>query len=228
MPDAASMSPAVPKPAHVPDALVYDFDMFADPAYLANPHDRILDVIKNAPPIFWSPRRGGHWMLISHDAIFEASRDWEGFSSEFMSRAQEKAMRAMLPADAPHIPRALPISVDPPDHTKYRLPLQAAFAPKAVAALKPQITALANQLIDRVVDRGRCEFVADIAEPLPVQVFLKMMGLPLERQPEFRAIVKEHLANVDYDMMKTISMLRNIAASMPRRFSSAATSPATT
>ena len=63
MTEAAKLSPAVPKPAHVPDALVYDFDMFHDPAYVADPHKRVLDLVKNAPPVFWTPRNGGHWML---------------------------------------------------------------------------------------------------------------------------------------------------------------------
>ena len=52
MNDVAKLSPAVQKPPHVPDAAVYDFDMFRDPAYVADPHKRILDLVKNAPPVF--------------------------------------------------------------------------------------------------------------------------------------------------------------------------------
>ena len=46
MNDAATLSPAVPRPAHIPASAVYDFDMFLDPAYLANPHERILELVK--------------------------------------------------------------------------------------------------------------------------------------------------------------------------------------
>jgi cytochrome P450 len=214
MVDAAGMSPAVAKPAHVPESLVYDFDMFVDPSYLVNPHERVLDLIENAPPLFWTPRRGGHWLLLSHEAIFKASRDWNSFSNEQMSRAQAQAMRANLPADMPHIPQALPITVDPPEHTKYRAPLASAFSPKAMAALKPEIKALADRLIDKVAPHGHCEFMAEIAEPMPVQVFLKMMGLPLERQQEYRMIVREHLANIVPDIMTTIRMMQKIAATV--------------
>ena len=192
MTEAGNLSPAVPKPAHVLDSAVYDFDMFHDPAYVADPHTRILDLIKNAPPVFWTPRNGGHWMLLSHAANFNASRDTEAFSSEFMSQERIEAMKAQMPPGAPHIPLAVPINLDPPRHTKYRQPLQRAFSPKAIMALSDDIRALAGRLIDQVKDRGSCEFMAEIGEPLPVQVFLKMLGLPLERQAEYRALVREH------------------------------------
>src|ERR1700754_601435 len=156
---AASVSPAVPKPAHVPDSLVYDFDMFRDPAYVADPHERILDLVKNAPPIFWTPRNGGHWMLMSHAANFNASRDTESFSSEFIPRAELAAMKAKLPPGMPHIPLPVPINVDPPEHSKYRVPLQRVFSPKSILALKDSIAALATELVDSVKDRGHCEFM---------------------------------------------------------------------
>src|SRR6188508_2178291 len=136
MTEAAKLSPAVPKPAHVLDSVVYDFDMFRDPAYVADPHKRVLDLVKTAPPIFWTPRNGGHWMLMSHSANFNASRDTETFSSEIVPQAMIKAMMAQMPPGSPHIPQPLPITIDPPDHTAYRAPLQRAFSPKAMQGLQ--------------------------------------------------------------------------------------------
>ena len=51
---------------------------------------------------------------------------------------------------------------------------------------------LAAQLIDAMAAQGHCEFMSAVAEPLPVQVFLKMLGLPLEKLPEYRELVREH------------------------------------
>jgi cytochrome P450 len=212
MTDVATLSPAVPRPAHIPDAAVYDFDMFHDPSYLADPHQRILDLVRTAPPVFWTPRNGGHWMFLSHAANFNAARDVESFSSEFVAQSQIQAMLARLPPGTPHIPQPFPINIDPPLHTKYRAPLQRAFAPKTIAALKDDIRALANQLIDKVAARGRCEFMADIAELMPVQVFLKMLGLPVERQEEYRAIVKDHLSDPDPDPQNSVKKLWRITA----------------
>ncbi len=215
---AATLSTAVPQPAHVPDSLVYDFDMFRDPAYVADPHERIIDLVKNAPPVFWTPRNGGHWMLLSHSANFNASRDTEKFSSEFIPRAEMAAMKAKLPPGMPHIPQPVPINVDPPEHGKYRAPLQRVFSPKSILALKDSIAELATELVNSVKDRGHCEFMKEIAQPMPVRVFLKMLGLPLDRQDEYRAIVAEHLSNPHPDPRAFIPKLQRIAASMQDTF----------
>jgi cytochrome P450 len=208
------LSPAVPKPDHIPDSVVYDFDMFADPAYTADPHKRVLDLYKNAPPIFWTPRYGGHWMFVSHAANFDAARDTESFSNAIVPREYIKAMLAKLPPNIGHIPQAFPITLDPPEHTTYRMPLQRVFSPKTVNTLKDSIRSLAAELIDPLVNQGGCDFMAAVAEPLPVQVFLKMLGLPLDRMPEYRALLREHLSEVEPDAMKGVMRLQKVAAIM--------------
>jgi len=214
MTEAVTPGEAVPRPAHVPESAVYDFDMFHDPAYVADPHKRVLDLVKNAPPVFWTPRNGGHWMFMSHNANFEAARDTEAFSSEVIPHAQLEAMLAQMPPDMPHIPRAYPINLDPPLHGKYRMPLQRVFSPKMIHALRDDIRKLAGELIDEMIDRGRCEFMSEIAEPLPVQIFLKMLGLPLERLPEYRALVIAHLSEIQPDRAKALGRLQQVAAAM--------------
>jgi len=190
----AALSPAVARPPHVTDAAFYDFDLHADPAFLVDPHARILDLLKNAPPVFWTPRNGGHWMVIGHAANFEASRDTEGFSSEVIPQKQIQAMLAQRPAGSPHMPQPWPINIDPPLHTAYRAPLNKVFSPKAIMALRDSIRELAIELIENMKPKGSVDFISEVAEPLPVQVFLKMFGLPVERQHEYRAVVKEHMA----------------------------------
>ena len=214
MSGVSTLTPAAPKPSHVPDALVYDFDIHNDPGLLADPHERILDMIRNAPPVFWTPRNGGGWVVLSHAANYEASRDTEAFSSEFVPQDQIKKMLAALPPGAPHIPQPVPINLDPPEHTKYRQPLQKVFSPKTIAGLRDSIRALAAELIDAVKPNGRCEFMSDIAEPLPVKVFLKMLGLPLDRMAEYRAIVKEHMESIDGDREGSMRRLQQISAAM--------------
>ena len=73
------LSPAVATPEHVPDALVYDFDHYSDPGLIADAPARIAELVRDAPPAFWTPRHGGHWMLCSHAAVYQASRDSETF-----------------------------------------------------------------------------------------------------------------------------------------------------
>ena len=208
-----ALSPIVPKPAHVPSEAVYDFDMFVDDGLMTNPHERIREILRDAPRVFWTQRNGGHWVVMGHRENYEASRDTETFSSEMYPREALAQMMAMLPPGMPRMPTPTPINLDPPDHTKFRAPLNTAFSPKAMLARKEEVRALANELIDKILDQGRCDFIPDVAEPLPVQVFLKLMGLPIERQAEFRRLVHEFLAP-QTGPMDILTRMRNVADSM--------------
>lgn len=213
-----SLGAPAAKPAHVPESAVFDFDMFHDAGLLRDPHERVLELTRQAPPIFWTPRNGGHWIFLGREAVFEGARDASSFSSEMMPHDQMMAMLAMMPKGTPHVPVPYPILLDPPLHEKYRQPLQAVFSPKTVAGLRDKIRALAIELIDPIVDQGHCEFMSAVAEPLPVQIFLKMLGLPLEMMPEYRALVKENFAAQGSDndpaarqrMMKAASIVGRI------------------
>lgn len=184
-------SETVPRPAHVPEAAVYDFDLYRDAALKADPHKRLLEVIREAPPLFWTPRNGGGWLALRHRDAFTVLREPERFSSSLFAPDQRAAMLAMRPAGAPRFPMMTPIFMDPPEHTRYRVPLQRAFSPRMMLALKDKIEALANSLIDAVIDQGGCDFFTAVAEQLPVRVFLEMMGLPTDRIAEYRAMVRE-------------------------------------
>jgi cytochrome P450 len=73
----------------------------------------------------------------------------------------------------------VPIEFDPPEHTRYRRLLQPFFGPRPILALRDKVTALVAELIDGFIDSSRCDFVADMAVPLPAEVFLAFFGLPL-------------------------------------------------
>jgi len=211
---AALQGTLATRPGHIPDSLVYDFDMFADPALLKNPHDRVIDLLKNAPPVFWTPRHGGRWVLLSHEANFEAARDVETFSSEIMPQEDIRRALAMMPAGSPRIPQPFPINLDPPEHGKYRLPLQRTFSPKTIDAMKTDIRTLAAKLIDQVVAQGHCEFMNTIAEPLPVIVFLKMFGMSEARLVEYRALLKKLMSSLDSDGGEALPCLLQIVDSI--------------
>jgi cytochrome P450 len=210
---AIELTPAVPTPAHVPPALVHDFDMLLDPGFDRDPHARYERLVAEAPPVFWTPRGGGHWMINRHDLAFEAARDWESFSSDFPLPPAVEAMLAEA-ADGSRVPKSTPINMDPPVHAKFRAPLNKAFSPAAVTKLLGDIRTLAAELIERVRDDGRCEAMHALAEPLPVQVFLKLMGLPLEHQAEYRALVRKQLSTDSGDAVGGARTLQEMAAVM--------------
>ena len=183
-----------PRPEHVPPSLVYDFDMYFDPELVNDAPGRFLDLARNAPPIFWSPHEGGQWYICRHDAVARAARATEVFSSDHLAHnPQMQAMSGQV--DMSKVVQPVPILLDPPEHTKYRTPLNSMFSPRAMLMLKDKIRTLTAELIEKARPKGRCEFMTEIAEPIPVQVFLEMFGLPLDRQAEFRRIAKEHLSS---------------------------------
>ena len=79
----------------------------------------------------------------------------------------------------------IPLSIDPPEHAKYRRLLDPQFSPKRMAELEPEARALVNEIIDEFVASGECDFHEDFATPLPSTIFLALMGLPQEDLPQF-------------------------------------------
>jgi cytochrome P450 len=75
--------------------------------------------------------------------------------------------------------------LDPPDHTRLRKLVSKAFVPKVVKALEPDITAMVDEMLDRIEERGTCDVIADLAHPLPVAVICRLLGVPIEDEPEF-------------------------------------------
>jgi cytochrome P450 len=79
----------------------------------------------------------------------------------------------------------IPLSVDPPEHAKYRRLLDPEFSPKKMAALEPEIRERVNERIDGFIDRGECDFHEEFASPLPSSFFLALTGLPQSDLEQF-------------------------------------------
>jgi cytochrome P450 len=75
--------------------------------------------------------------------------------------------------------------LDPPDHTRLRKLVSKAFVPKVVNELQPEIAGLVDGLLDHISTRGRFDAISDLAYPLPVAVICRLLGVPLEDEPEF-------------------------------------------
>ncbi len=77
--------------------------------------------------------------------------------------------------------------LDPPDHTRLRRLVSKAFVPKVVKALEPEITRLVDALLAETGDGGPFDAISGLAYPLPVAVICRLLGVPLEDEPEFSA-----------------------------------------
>jgi len=79
----------------------------------------------------------------------------------------------------------IPLQIDPPEHKKYRKLLDPLFSPRKMALLDDEVSALVNDLIDGFIDRGEVDFAQEFSIPFPSQVFLTLLGLPLDELDRF-------------------------------------------
>jgi len=166
------------KPDHIPAELVRDFDYYAEPGLLEKAQAHYRDLLGHYPDVFWTPRNGGHWVVIGSEAVHDAFRDWEIFSSRGHTGIGGD------PA-GPGSDMFIPIQLDPPSHERYRALINPLLGPRAVKAMEGKISAFAAELIDALEAKRECDFIEAVSVPFPIKIFMAQMGLPLERYREF-------------------------------------------
>ncbi|MDB5425919.1 MAG: hypothetical protein JWQ29_3335 [Phenylobacterium sp.] len=171
------MSSASAIPAHIPADRVVDFDITDSPALGAEVHGGIREARDRFPRVAYTPRNGGHWLVYGRDNLQRVLSETETFSSRQLT---------LQPVDSPM--KMIPLQLDPPDHAPYRHLLLKHLGPKEIKALEPFVRSWAERLIAPLAGQAECDFVKAVAEPMPVSVFMEIMGLPMERFDEFRGL----------------------------------------
>ncbi|WP_327347314.1 cytochrome P450 [Streptomyces europaeiscabiei] len=82
-------------------------------------------------------------------------------------------------------PRGTLLLLDPPLHGKMRRLVSRAFTPGLIAGLEPWITDLTGELLDAAPE-GAFDLVDTLANPLPVTVIARMLGVPVEDRDRFQ------------------------------------------
>jgi cytochrome P450 len=162
-------------PSHVPADRVIDFDLSLDPALKFDPFKRIAEVRGQSPKVCYTTGNGGHWIAFGRDDIHLVLSDAEHFSSAHLGGGQGAGF--------------IPLSLDPPEHGPWRLLLLKYVGPAQIRAMEPFVRSWAERLTAKLEGQTSCDFLKAVAEPMPVSVFMVMMGLPLERFDEFRGLV---------------------------------------
>jgi cholest-4-en-3-one 26-monooxygenase len=75
------------------------------------------------------------------------------------------------------MPLPMMIDCDPPEHTRRRKLVSAGFTPRRIAAMEARARQVCDELLDEVCERGSCDFVQDIAAPLPLIMIADMLGV---------------------------------------------------
>jgi cholest-4-en-3-one 26-monooxygenase len=117
-------------------------------------------------PVYFD-ERNGVWGLASYEAVIAASKDPATFSSAGGIRPDSGPIPMM-------------IDMDDPEHWKRRKLVNKGFTPRRVRESEQKIREVCDGIIDEICERGECDFVHDIAAPLPMIMIGDMLGVAPE------------------------------------------------
>ncbi|MEV0172726.1 cytochrome P450 [Streptomyces sp. NPDC050803] len=150
-----------------------------DPAFLADPYPAYAELRARGRVQYYEPTN--QWLVPHHADVSALLRD-RRLGRAYQHRfTHEDFGRTTPPAE--HEPFHTlndhgMLDLEPPDHTRIRRLVSKAFTPRTVEQLRPYVDRLAGELVDRLVEAGGGDLLADVAEPLPVAVIAEMLGIP--------------------------------------------------
>jgi cytochrome P450 len=140
--------------------------------------------LREKGPIHRKVNRYGYdtWLVTQHDAVRAVLLDQRlsrkpGNAPQWM-RDQELTGGGVLGVNL--------LSSDPPDHTRIRRLVSQAFTRRRVDGLRPRIQAVADELLDRLAERGECDLIESYAAPLSLTITCELLGIPAEDSTDFR------------------------------------------
>jgi cholest-4-en-3-one 26-monooxygenase len=127
--------------------------------------------MRSRAPVYFDAGNG-LWAIATYDGVRAAGRDSATFSNAGGSRPDTGPLPWMIDLDAP-------------EHLKRRKLVNRGFTPARVRDSAARVREICDGLIDSVCEAGECDFVHDLAAPLPMIVIGDMLGVP----PEDRALL---------------------------------------
>jgi cytochrome P450 len=162
-------------------------------------------------PVARSERYDGFWILSKYEDLSNAYHQPTVYSSRSVS----------IPSYFGNERQAIPVEIDPPDHTKYRQILTPLFTPQRLKALDEPIRTHTNLLIDSFIDRGECEYISEFATALPTRIFLELMGWPIADAPMFLDWTVKLMRGVPGDEEATLRLQEEAALQLFTYFAGA-------
>ncbi len=175
-----------PAPDHVPRELCVDLSwaMGQQPNDLVDPYapmgwlngPEIPRLLFSPPPPGGAGGLGGvagngkgAWVVTHYEDIDRVYTDNACFSNKGTAEFQRLIGETF---------RSIPLAVDPPEHSKYRLYLMPHFSPSRITKMQEQIRAVVVEMIDAVADKGEVDMAWDFGRVYPVKIFMGLMGFP--------------------------------------------------
>jgi len=102
--------------------------------------------------------------------------------------------------------------LEPPDHTRIRKLVAAAFTPRAVEALREPARELARELLEPLAEAGEMELLYDYAQPYSIAVICRMLGVPLDRHRDLLDWSHRMVKMYEFDVPDEAAVAANNAA----------------
>ena len=118
-------------------------------------------------------------MILRHEAVRAAARDWKTFSSDAPFRVpipSEEDVRSV---------RQLPVETDPPDHTDYRKVVEPFFQRAKDPLMIAQVEGLMGEMVGEALSRGTVEVVREFALPIQSRALTYLLNVPESEAAEW-------------------------------------------
>jgi cytochrome P450 len=194
----------------VKDELAFDP---SDPAFLTDPYP-VLNRLRETAPLFYDERLE-RWFVTRHEDVRACLRDKRlGRNFRHVMSAGEIGVAELDSRWAAFwaTERWSLLWLEPPEHTRMRKLVAAAFTPRAVEALREPAQALARELLEPLADAGRMELLYDYAQPYSIAVICRMLGVPLDRHRDLLDWSHRIVKMYEFDVPEENAVAANQAA----------------
>jgi cytochrome P450 len=158
-------------------------DDLADLAFHNDPHPFYARWRQTGPvrPVVLPGGFGG-WLVTSYEDARQALTD-----PRLSQAIQPPQANNPIPPDSGAAIGHHMLAVDPPDHTRLRRLVTAAFTARRIEALRPRIEQITDELLDAMAGREQVDLIDALAFPLPIQVICELLGIPSQDRDSFRS-----------------------------------------
>jgi cytochrome P450 len=163
-------------PVHSPAELGYDP---WSPVFVADPYPALARL--RAGPRALYDDRTDQWLVSRHADVNALLRDRRlGRSYRHVATNAEWGRPDPPAGEAAfwHLLNSQMIDREPPDHTRLRRLVSAAFTPRTIERLRPRIEQISGRLVDEAAGLGEFDLIGDLLELLPVTVIAELLGIP--------------------------------------------------
>lgn len=181
---------------------------------LGVPHEWFTYLRREAP-VFKHPEPGGRgfWVITRYDDVVTVNRDSQTYSSE-QQRGGVTALEDLPPSADLASEGRMMLTMDPPDHTRYRSLVNRGFTPRMISALASGIRAAVGAILDRVIAKRDCDFVIEVAAELPLQVIAQLLGVPFEDRHKLFEWSNRMIGSRDPEYAVSEELVRSAAIEM--------------